>query len=220
MKKPSQSELSKFLSEADINASFTDRLKIAYRPYICPFDDLLMLIQKGDKVFDIGCGSGQFLLLAAQFSEAAALYGIEISDRLIGNAKQQFARHAIKQPYHFSTFDGSNIPTEIADADKVFLIDVLHHVPEKSQKAFLQSIYAGMKPGAILVLKDIDEASVFVYFNKLHDLVLSKEIGHEISLQTAKQYTLGYGFEIKEESSKQMFWYPHYTLVLKKPEKQ
>ena len=66
------------------------RLKISYRPYICPFKELLEDLPEGQKVFDIGCGSGMFLSLVAEFRNPKAIAGIEIDQKLINNANQIF----------------------------------------------------------------------------------------------------------------------------------
>ena len=40
---------------------------------------------------DVGCGSGQFLLLLTEFAEPQEVFGIEISDKLIDNAQRLFS---------------------------------------------------------------------------------------------------------------------------------
>ncbi len=216
MRVPGNSELSAYLSETEVNAGMIDRLKIAYRPYICPFDDLLTLVQARSRIYDIGCGSGQFLLLAAKYTDATALYGIEISKQLISNAKQQFEQQNITVPFHFQTYDGVHFPENLKEANLIFMIDVLHHLPSKTQGLFLENIYHAMQPGAKLVLKDIDAASMLVYCNKLHDLILAKEIGNEISVDGAKAITEKIGFRVESLTYRRMLWYPHFTLLLRK----
>jgi 2-polyprenyl-3-methyl-5-hydroxy-6-metoxy-1,4-benzoquinol methylase len=60
-----QKTLVDFLKNQNPNAKFLDKLKIVYRPYIWPLNELLNEIPKNKSVFDIGCGSGQFALLIA-----------------------------------------------------------------------------------------------------------------------------------------------------------
>ncbi len=204
-----------FLKSKFKSAGFIDSLKIKYRSLICPFISLIKMVQSGEKVGDVGCGSGQFLLLISEFAQPSYLYGIEISSRLVSNANSLFS--SMPESNHlFEEYDGSKFPTELAKMDIVYLIDVLHHVPKKMQEDFLKNLSLIMKPGARLVLKDINAASPLVYFNKLHDLVFAREIGNEMSIDRAKALLEANGLTIIEQEKRTMYVYPHYTLVAKK----
>jgi 2-polyprenyl-3-methyl-5-hydroxy-6-metoxy-1,4-benzoquinol methylase len=173
------------------------------------------MLKPGEKAGDVGCGSGQFLLLLSRFTEASYLYGIEITPRLIDNANKLFSTQR-PGSYGFSTYDGVHFPEKLQEMDVIYLVDVLHHVPKNSQEAFLKNLSQTLKPGARLVLKDINAASPFVYFNKLHDLIFASEIGNEMSMEQAKKLLQENGLEIIEQSKRRMYVYPHYTIVAKK----
>lgn len=213
---PQNKDLINFLSGIRFTGGFFDTLKIKYRTYICPFTDLLKQVKEGDKVGDIGCGSGQFLLLVSEFSkQPASLYGIEIKPRLIENARTLFAQHQnIKS--EFEVFDGIHLPERLGEMDIIFLIDVLHHVPVDRQKNFVADVCRLMKPGARLVFKDINAASPLVHFNKLHDLIFAGEIGNEWKARDASIFLSDCGMEIMEKTKKRMYVYPHYTIVARK----
>ncbi|RFM30169.1 class I SAM-dependent methyltransferase [Deminuibacter soli] len=208
----SNKHLLSFLKSHDYHVNFIDRLKVYYRPMVCPFVDLIGLVKPGEKVGDIGCGSGQFCLLLARFAKPSYLFGIEISDKLIDNARQLFKGHE-PNLYTFEKYDGQTFPDAIGELDIVFLNDVLHHVPKQHQQTFVADLIKKMKPGARLVLKDIDGASPFVYFNKLHDLVFAGEIGNERSFATAQQWLQQNGLRITMATKKRMYVYAHYTIV-------
>lgn len=205
-----------FLKEAKFSAGLFDTLKIRYRTYICPFIDLIGKIKPGDRVGDVGCGSGQFLLLVSRFAnQPESLFGIEIKERLINNARTLFSSHtSIKAT--FQTFDGSHFPEELAEMDIMFLIDVVHHVPVQYQESFIMNLCKLMKPGARLVLKDINASSPLVYFNKMHDMIFAGEIGHELKMEKARFLLETNGMEIIEQKKQRMYVYPHYTLVAQK----
>jgi 2-polyprenyl-3-methyl-5-hydroxy-6-metoxy-1,4-benzoquinol methylase len=194
-----------------------DRLKTVYRPYICPFDDLLKLVPPGAAVFDIGCGNGAFLLLLAVLRQPRALGGVEVSPRLIANARSLLAGPSAGIRLELSVYDGVAIPA-LGNYGYVFLIDVLHHVPLPARDAFLARIWEAMAPGATLVLKDIDAANrLLCACNKLHDLVLSGEVGHEIEAAAAGRALARLGFRIDGATKRRVLWYPHYTVVATKP---
>jgi 2-polyprenyl-3-methyl-5-hydroxy-6-metoxy-1,4-benzoquinol methylase len=214
-KKVTNQELLHYLKSLDFSSGFIDKLKVYYRPLVCPFADLINLIQEGDKVGDIGCGSGQFCLLLAEFAKPFSVFGIEISNRLVDNARQLFKKYS-KVPYRFECFDGSHFPDEIKELDTVFLNDVLHHVPAKMQEQFLISLISKMKKDAKLIVKDIDASSMLVYCNKMHDLVFAGEIGNELPFNKTKSLLEAAGTTILESAKKRMYVYPHYTIIAKK----
>lgn len=205
----------KFLTSKFKSAGFIDSLKIKYRSLICPFISLIQTVKPGEKAGDVGCGSGQFLLLLTEFAQPSYLYGIEISKKLIDNAHNLFSSFP-EEKYAFEQYDGIHFPDALEEMDVLFLIDVLHHVPKNSQEAFLKNLANIMKPGARLVLKDIDAASPLVYCNKIHDLIFAREIGNEMSMESAKNLLVANGLNIIEQSKRTMYVYPHYTLVAQK----
>ena len=209
-----------YMQNAEAGAGLIDRMKIRYRPLICPFAPLLEHVRDGDCVADIGCGSGQLSLLVQRFTGASRIMGLEISDTLIGNANALFRDQAVNIPYEFLTYDGTSFPDELANANALFLVDVLHHIPIAQQQQFLCSLHDVMQPGARLLLKDIDAASKLVVFNKMHDLVFSREIGWERSLQDVIDMAKHAGFSIKGHTSITVAVYPHFFLELERPHRQ
>jgi 2-polyprenyl-3-methyl-5-hydroxy-6-metoxy-1,4-benzoquinol methylase len=214
-KKLTNRDLLNYLKGLNFNAGFIDRLKVYYRPMVCPFVDLIGLVKEGEKVGDIGCGSGQFCLLLAEFAKPSYIFGIEISERLVDNANELFKNYA-KVNYHFEKFDGVHFSDEIKELDVVFLNDVLHHVPKNSQEQFIKDLTAKMKPGARLIVKDINGASPLVYCNKMHDLLFAGEIGNERSYKTTQLWLKENKLDIVDFTKKRMYVYPHYTIVAKK----
>lgn len=212
----SSSALVEFLRSRNQASGLLQKLKVTYRPLICPFEDLLPLVAPGCRVFDIGCGQGQFALLLAEFRKPAALGGIEISPSLIRGANALLAGYAETVALDFRVYDGSHFPDAIAGYDTIFMVDVLHHVPRTAQSSFIAALYRVMAPGSRLVLKDIDGAHPLAPANKLHDLVLAGEIGHELSPGHAAQIATRAGFRLASTRRRRMLWYPHYTLVLEK----
>ncbi len=190
------------------------RIKTIYRPYICPFHDLLNYIPHNTSLFDVGCGAGSFLSLFSNFNNPSKIAGIEIAENLINDARSLLSKFSIEQQIY--KYDGTNIPDEIAEYDYVSMIDVYHHIPLKIQENFMKQLYTKMKPGAILVFKDINAASPWVLANKMHDLILSKEIGNEISMNKALNLLKNIGLEIVRSEKKRMFVYPHFTIYAKK----
>src|SRR5215510_5830086 len=167
------SEIIEFLVSKTVNAGFIDKLKIKYRPIICPFNDLIDLGKDKNDVFDIGCGSGQFCALIAKYTKAQKIMGIEISEKLIKNARQVNEEFKASKQMKFKVFDGKNIPDEISEYNLVYMIDVYHHIPPGQQVSFIKQLHNKMKTGTRLIFKDINAGSMFVICNKIHDLFFS-----------------------------------------------
>lgn len=208
-------QLIKYLAQLNPEASFLDRLKIKYRPIVCPFGLLLDQINAEEIIADIGCGSGQFLLLASHFKKPSKVIGIEIHQRLIDQANKLFSEHS-RQSHFFTVYDGKSIPDEIAEADKVFIIDVLHHVPAYFQDDFIAEIYSKLKPGAHLLIKDINARSPLVIMNRMHDFIFSGEVGHERKPHDIVKLLDKLGGIQCNFIKLTTFFYPHYFIDVKK----
>lgn len=204
--------LSLALRTPSVGKGYVERLKAVYRPYICPFDDLLLYVNAQNAVFDIGCGQGQFALLLAEFAHPRALGGVEISTRLVQAARDLLRRYERHIPVDFEPYDGTNFPVSIARYDTVFLIDVVHHINPAMQQAFLNELYRAMSVGSRLIIKEIDRSSPLVVANKLHDLVFAGEVGHERSRKQLTEMVEASGFRVFDVKRRTMLWYPHFTL--------
>ena len=209
--------LMRFLKRKHIDSGFMDSLKLHYRPLICPYVSLIGKVAPGEKVGDLGCGSGQFLLLLSEFAEPSLLYGIEITDRLVQNSRHLLADRKHPGTVLTEIYDGVHFPARLAELDIIFLIDVLHHIPAARQVNFLTNLAGAMRPGARLAIKDINAGNPLVIFNKIHDLLVSREIGHELRIEKVIAILKKNGLEIVEIEKCTTYVYPHYTVIARKP---
>ena len=73
-----------------------------------------------------------------------------------------------------------------------------------------------MSVGSKLIIKDIDKRNPLHYWNKIHDIIFSGEIGNEPNSLQLQQELKAIGFEIITKSYRTMLLYPHFTLICKK----
>ena len=209
-------DLSQFLKKFYNFNGIIDKLKFYYRPYICPFNKLLPYIEPGKKILDIGSGLGQFALIMAEFTKAERILGLELSDRLVNEAKLLVSGTSYRNQIEFESYNGFDFPTLTTEYDYITLIDVFHHIRSEKQSEFLEKIYMALGKDSLLIIKDIDASSIFVYGNKLHDLTLSGETGNEISMSKMEKLIKQTGFNVHNKGEKRMLWYPHYWFIVSK----
>ena len=107
-------------------------------------------------------------------------------------------------------------PLCLSAYDCITLIDVLHHIPKNVQEAYLRKLVSFMKPGSILILKDIDASSPLVWFNSLHDAIFAGNGFQEIPAPEAASMLEGAGLDIESRWNVRRLWYPHFFLIARK----
>jgi ubiquinone/menaquinone biosynthesis C-methylase UbiE len=110
-------------------------------------------IEPGARVLEIGCGSGNVLLLAARAVPDAVFTGVDPDraalDLAARKAAEQGATIAVEQGYaqHLTAADGS--------VDRVLSSLMLHHLPAADQVATLREVRRVLAPGGSLHLVDL-----------------------------------------------------------------
>jgi 2-polyprenyl-3-methyl-5-hydroxy-6-metoxy-1,4-benzoquinol methylase len=109
-----------------------------------------------ETVVDLGAGSGYFTFRLAKALPQGRVVAADIEPEMIRHIHHKVTSEGIRnveasliQP------DDPGIP---ADADLVFVCDVLHHVPDRA--AWLGKVAAEMHPGAKLVLVEFKEGNL------------------------------------------------------------
>lgn len=194
-----------------------NKLRTACRLYICPFEDLLNLLLEHQRVLDIGCGTGAFLNLVAQFRKPIAIGGLEMKPALAERAQGWLEHNFRHVSARIEVYDGVTLPMWVRDYDYVFLIDVLHHVHRAAQMPLLKELFNHMRPGATLILKDIDAESFWSAFNVLHDLIASRQMARQCVATELEQQLREIGFHTQGVARRRRFVYPHYTIVCERP---
>jgi 2-polyprenyl-3-methyl-5-hydroxy-6-metoxy-1,4-benzoquinol methylase len=204
-----------FLKSKAKTNDLISNLKISYRPYICPFNNILNQIGENKKIFDIGFGNGMLLAICDKYLNPQKLGGVEIDDDLIINAKQLLQSSPTEKD--LLQFNGSDIPNKISTYDVVTLIDVLLHIPKDLHFTFLKQLLQKLSKNSILIIKDINRESPLVIFNKMHDLLLSREKTHERGFkELIRFFKQQSNCEIIYSKTQNVLVYPHYFLTIKK----
>jgi cyclopropane fatty-acyl-phospholipid synthase-like methyltransferase len=183
------------------------------RKVVCPLDEVCNWVADGSSVFDLGCGTGAMLLELIRARNVKTVGGCEVSREALREAEMAVNREL----GHSGEFMATKEPPMCLSAyDFITLIDVLHHIPKDVQEAYLQKLAGYMKPGSILVLKDIDASGPLVWFNRLHDAIFAGNGFQEIPAPKAATMLEAAGLDIESRWNVRRLWYPHYFLIARK----
>lgn len=193
------------------------RLLQHYRPYICPFEELLPHIEPGARVLDIGCGGGLLLGLAAASGRRIQGFGFDSSVQAISVARGLSER-----------LQGSGSKVEFAyvpacgdwpsgQFDVVSMVDVMHHVPHDSQRTFFAQAVGKVAPGGKLIYKDMAlHPRWCAAANRLHDLIVAREWIHYLPVDRAESWALELGLQRTAAMNIRRFWYAHELRIFQK----
>lgn len=195
-------------------SNLLNRLRSKLRKVVCPMDEVCNCVPIGHSVFDLGCGTGAMLLELIATRDVQIVGGCEVSPSLLATARTAVASR-LGAPGRF--LETESPPDCIEGFDCVTLVDVLHHIPKTQQSSYLRQVASNMKPGAKLVLKDIDAGSILVWFNRLHDAVFAGNGFQEATFTSASEYITDAGLTVESTKKIRKLWYPHYFIVARKP---
>ena len=139
------------------------------RPKLLSVMDLL-LTDEG-RILDVGCGFGLFAAYFGQTQPRRSIVGVDPDARRVALARRVASRLDLVQ----HTFNVGDVrDAELTGPfDAAYVLDVMHHIPEGDQRAVLQRLRDLLKPGGMLLIKDITTEPRFgLLFTELLDRVM------------------------------------------------
>jgi 2-polyprenyl-3-methyl-5-hydroxy-6-metoxy-1,4-benzoquinol methylase len=221
MEKLSPSHLSFLAKQLFAEGSFLIQLSQRYRPFICPFEELIMRVPAGSHVLDVGCGGGLFLGLLLATRRISFGHGFDSSPQAIAVARAMAARTS-----QCGTSPGSLVfehrsvrgPWPSGQFDVVSIVDVMHHVAPTLQPRLLKFAFHHIKPGGLLLYKDIAwQPQWRATANRLHDFVLTRQCIHYAPIADVQEWAKGAGLQLIESRSISRLWYGHELCVFRRP---
>lgn len=184
-----------------------------WRPLICPYHILIEQVPVGARVLDVGCGAGLFLGTLAATKRIADGLGFDRSAAAIALAQMMVRRLPRDHGVSFLCLDAT-APWPNGKFDLVSLIDVMHHVSPRSQRAVFAQASARVAPGKWLLYKDMAKRPLWrSSANRLHDLIVAGQWIHYTALDKVIAWGADEGLSVKTRRDINMLWYRH-ELVL------
>ena len=110
------------------------------------------LIQPGDSVLDVGCGTGEITLRAKTRAGSGSVYGIDPAPEMIEVARKKAARKNLDIDFRVGVIEALPFPDSSLDVVTSSLM--MHHLPDDLKKRGLAEIYRVLKPGGRLLIAD------------------------------------------------------------------
>jgi 2-polyprenyl-3-methyl-5-hydroxy-6-metoxy-1,4-benzoquinol methylase len=191
------------------------RFMVRGRPYICPFEPIFSRVPKGASVLDVGCGVGALLIGMALEGRVARGIGCDVSAGAVETAKTAAEEAGLSNLSFMTIRDVADAPQ--GPFDVVTVVDVMHHVPPAAQRAFFSGCARRVRPGGMLIYKDMAEKPLWNnLFNRLHDAVVARQWINYVPLAMVREWAAADGLEVAGEEYFRRLAYRHELLALQK----
>ncbi len=185
------------------------------RPKLLSVMDLL-LPDEG-RILDIGCGFGLFAAYFGQTQSGRQIVGVDPDEKRIKLARRVSDRVGLSGN-SFIAGDARSARLEGPFAG-AYVLDVMHHIPEKDQRQLLERLRDLLAPRGVLVIKDVTTEPAFgLEFTRLLDRVM---VGWDDPLHYRHHREWGemlasLGFHVRMVRVPDVLPYPHVVIAATK----
>jgi 2-polyprenyl-3-methyl-5-hydroxy-6-metoxy-1,4-benzoquinol methylase len=161
------------------------RLLTRLRPSYSPLAEILAYVTSGSAVFDIDCGSGLLLMALAALDDSITGIGVDPSSEAIQRVNRAASRLKRVKSGGVQFIVGDTTDHWPAGPfDVVTMIDVMHHLAPTWQQSFFLKAAERVKPGGILIYKDMCSRPMWrAWANRGTDLLSSKQWIHYVPIR-------------------------------------
>lgn len=143
-------------------------------------------LKSGEKVLDVGCGTGSLALVAkAEVGPAGQIYGTDASPEMIDVARKKASQAGIDVTFQVDLIE------QITFADNQFDVVLssfmMHHLPDDLKREGLAEVYRVLKPGGRLLVVDIESSTGGSLIQRLSELMVQLHGGHTAMQNNVKR---------------------------------
>lgn len=113
----------------------------------------LARVRDGDRVLDVGCGTGPLTRSIKELCPQSTVIGIDPSKKAIQNAGQRAKRKGLPIDYRLGVIE--DLPFEDGSFDIVVSCMMLHHLPRDLKVDGLKEVYRILVPGGHIMMIDV-----------------------------------------------------------------
>lgn len=118
-------------------------------------------IKDGDRIVDVGCGTGTLAILAKQRYPNSIVVGVDPDAKILEIAKQKAKKTGVR--VYFVQAGADSLPIDSRSIDIVVSSLVFHHMPTEIKKKAIKEIYRILKKDGRFLLADFGKAEGFFY---------------------------------------------------------
>jgi SAM-dependent methyltransferase len=186
-----------------------------FRPKLLSVMDLL-LTDEG-RILDVGCGFGLFAAYFGQTHPGRAIVGVDPDARRVALAGRVASSLGLaNHEFHVGDVRTAKIEGPFAGA---YVLDVMHHIPARDQRAVLERLRDLLVPGGVLLMKDITtEPRYELLFTELLDRVMvgwNEELAYRHHREWGEMLT-DIGFKVRMVRVPDILPYPHVVIAATK----
>jgi ubiquinone/menaquinone biosynthesis C-methylase UbiE len=131
-------------------------------------------IRSGERILDLGCGTGTLLLLGSRTYPDATFIGVDPDPEIIALAQRKLARSGFR--LQIDRGSATALPYDDGSFDHVMSSLVFHHLPGDSKRVAAHEVWRVLRPGGTFHLGDFGPPGSALM--KVISWVVEK-IGHE-----------------------------------------